>query len=322
MTASMDSRPAVSVIIPIFKVEDYIGRCLHGLFSQTLESIEYIFIDDCSPDRSVEILESVLGEYPSRRPQVRLMRTGRNSGQAAVRALGIRAAEGEYLIHCDSDDWAEPRMYEKLYSKAKEDDADIVICDMFRSDGSSDSFFGCGFRGQKSYPRDVVAKRVFPALWNKLVRRSLFDWDHFAFPVENLGEDYAISAQTAVRSTRVSYVPEPLYHYFSNPSSITKDTGRDNVVRKYLSSLANIRHVEKVFGAAGLLSEYSGCLEAAKLSDRYYLLRDYLDQEDVRRVWKSSLPELGGYSWLLNSEVQPKAKLMSLLVGSFLCKFV
>ena len=151
------NKPEVSVIIPVYKVEDYIGRCCRGLFSQTLESIEYIFIDDCSPDRSVSVIEDALSDFPSRKPQVRLLRTERNSGQAAVRALGIREATGEYVIHCDSDDWPEPSMYGKLYSKAKEEDADIVICDMFRSDGTADTFFGCGFSGSACFGRDCLA---------------------------------------------------------------------------------------------------------------------------------------------------------------------
>lgn len=308
------NKPEVSVIIPVYKVEDYIGRCCRGLFSQTLESIEYIFIDDCSPDRSVSVIEDALSDFPSRKPQVRLLRTERNSGQAAVRALGIREATGKYVIHCDSDDWPEPSMYGKLYSKAKEEDADIVICDMFRSDGTADTFFGCGFSGSACFGRDVVAKRVFPALWNKLVRRSLFDWEHFTFPEGNLGEDYALTAQVAVRSSRVCHVPEPLYHYFTNPASITKDTGRANVVGKYLTSLGNIRLVEEVFRRAGMLPEYAACIQAAKISDRFYLLRDYLDQPDVRQAWKTSVPELRGHSWLLNGEAQLKARLMSLLV--------
>ncbi|MGN0201875.1 MAG: glycosyltransferase family 2 protein [Candidatus Cryptobacteroides sp.] len=306
--------PSVSVIIPVYKVENYIERCCRSLFSQTLESIEYIFVDDCSPDSSVDVLKATLEDYPSRREQVRLLRTARNSGQAAVRRLGMEAATGEYVIHCDSDDWAETSMYGKLYSKAKEEDADIVLCDMFRSDGASDKFFGSGFAGEALFKRDVVAKRVFPALWNKLVRRSLFDREHFTFPTGNLGEDYAITAQAAVRCGKVSFVNEALYHYFTNPSSITKDTGRDNVVSKYLTSLGNIRLVEEVFSRAGLLSEYAACIEAAKLSDRFYILRNYLGQDDVRRVWKTSLPELAGSSWLLNREAQPKARLMSLLV--------
>ena len=207
-------------------------------------------------------------------------------------------------------------MYGKLYSKAKEEDADIVICDMFRSDGTADTFFGCGFSGSACFGRDVVAKRVFPALWNKLVRRSLFDWEHFTFPEGNLGEDYALTAQVAVRSSRVCHVPEPLYHYFTNPASITKDTGRANVVGKYLTSLGNIRLVEEVFRRAGMLPEYAACIQAAKISDRFYLLRDYLDQPDVRQAWKTSVPELRGHSWLLNGEAQLKARLMSLLVDS------
>ena len=306
--------PDVSVIIPVFKTEQFIERCCRSLFAQTLGSIEYVFVDDCSPDGSIAVMRKVLEDYPDRKDQVRVIRMDRNSGQAAVREAGLREASGEYLIHCDSDDWVEPDMYRLLHERAVSEDADVVICDMFRSDGMSDSFFGCGFRGSKTYAEDVVAKRVFPALWNKLTRRSLFLSEGFVHPVCNLGEDYAITSQVAVHCGRVSYVDKPLYHYFTNPASITKDTNPDNVASKYLASISNIRLLESVLEREGLAGEYSRLIQAASLSDRFYILRDYIKNPEIMKLWKESMPELSWKCYLFNGEAQLKARVMSLLV--------
>ena len=111
--------PAVSVIVLVYKVEKYIERCARSLFGQTLQDMEFIFVDDDSPDRSIEVMERVLEDFPLRRGQVKVIRNEVNLGLPESRRMGVAAATGEYIIHCDSDDWPEPEMYAKLYSKAR-----------------------------------------------------------------------------------------------------------------------------------------------------------------------------------------------------------
>lgn len=127
----------VSVIIPVYGVEKYIERCVRSLFEQTLDDIEYLFIDDCTPDRSIDILKQVLEEFPHRKCQVVIHRMKQNSGQAKVREWGMRNATGEYVIHCDSDDWVETDMYRLMYDEAKRIDADIVMCGYKVTDGQT-----------------------------------------------------------------------------------------------------------------------------------------------------------------------------------------
>ncbi|MBP5211144.1 MAG: glycosyltransferase family 2 protein [Bacteroidales bacterium] len=99
---------AVSVIVLVYNVRDYIAQCARSLFGQTLEDIEYIFVDDCSGDESIEILEKILEEeFPERKGSVKILRNDRNRGQAWCRRLAVENAAGEYIIHCDSDDWPE-----------------------------------------------------------------------------------------------------------------------------------------------------------------------------------------------------------------------
>ena len=128
--------PKVSIIIPVYGVEKYIERCSRSLFEQTLDDLEYLFIDDCTPDKSIDVLKNILEEYPNRKNQVVIHRMDQNSGQAIVRRWGMLNATGKYVTHCDSDDWIDVRMYEAMYNKAITNNADVVVCDYEITDGN------------------------------------------------------------------------------------------------------------------------------------------------------------------------------------------
>ncbi|MCM1452577.1 MAG: glycosyltransferase [Clostridium sp.] len=120
----------VSVLIPIYGVEKYIARCARSLFNQTLkEGIEFIFVNDATKDNSMDVLKSVIDEFPNRKEQIRIIEHSENKGLAVARVTGVTSAKGEYVTHCDSDDWVEPTMYEKMYNVAKQKGSDIVVCD-------------------------------------------------------------------------------------------------------------------------------------------------------------------------------------------------
>lgn len=123
----------VSVIVPIYGVEKFIGRCVETLMRQTLKEIEYIFVNDATPDRSIENLHEVLTRYPDRQDSVVIIVNKMNKGLPASRNIGLQMAKGEYIFHCDSDDFVEPDMLEVLYTEAVKEQADIVWCDWFLS---------------------------------------------------------------------------------------------------------------------------------------------------------------------------------------------
>ena len=123
------NRAKVSVCIPVYGVEKYIERCARSLFEQTMkDGIEFIFVNDCTKDKSIEILEQVLGEYPERKEQVKIIHHEKNKGLVAARKTGLAHATGDYIIHCDSDDWVDLNLYETMYNKAVEVNADVVCC--------------------------------------------------------------------------------------------------------------------------------------------------------------------------------------------------
>ena len=108
----------VTVVVPVYRVEQYIERCARSLMEQTLDSIEYIFVDDCTDDHSVDILKSVITQYSERRGQTQIIHFGQNRGLAVARRTAIQAAQGEYVISCDSDDWVDHDAYRLRYELA------------------------------------------------------------------------------------------------------------------------------------------------------------------------------------------------------------
>ena len=127
----MGEGPLISVIVPIYNVERFIERCVKSLMEQTLQDVEYIFVDDAATDNSMKILAATLSIYSDH--NIRILVHQENKGLPAARNTGLAVATGEYVFHCDSDDYMEKDMLEVLYKKAKETDADIVWCDWFLS---------------------------------------------------------------------------------------------------------------------------------------------------------------------------------------------
>lgn len=238
--------PKVSVIIPVYGVEKYIERCARSLFEQTLDDIEYLFIDDCTPDKSVEILKRVLEEYPQRKSQVVIHRMEQNSGQAKVREWGMRNATGEYVIHCDSDDWVDVNMYEEMYNKAIEEDADVVVCDFCSTDCENEQYSkGLISKEGENVIADLLLWRIAGCLWNKLVRRKEYTDHDINYPTNNMGEDAALIVQILWNVKRISYLPKPLYYYYTNPTSITKDVTDDKIRQRFLQATANVEIIEQ-----------------------------------------------------------------------------
>ncbi|MDE5627412.1 MAG: glycosyltransferase [Candidatus Amulumruptor sp.] len=171
--------PEVSVIIPVFGSAAYIARCVRSLFGQTLHEMEFIFVDDCTPDDSIAIIERILhDEYPQRANQVKIIRHSDNRGVATSRRHGIEAAAGRYIIHCDPDDWTDNDMYATMLAEALRSDADIVICNFVIEHGHR-SELSCQ-RPRSLDRNDIIADicgitptPLYGSLWNKLIRREI-----------------------------------------------------------------------------------------------------------------------------------------------------
>lgn len=276
--------PSVSVIIPVFGVEQYMSRCARSLFGQTLEDMEFIFIDDCTPDRSIEIMREVLKDYPEREKQVVVYRMPENSGQAKVRMKGISLATGEYVIHCDSDDEVEPEAYEKMYLKAVKERLDVVACDYFQEQESGRK--RCSIYAPEGKEIDaVLSGRVMGALWCRLFRRSLLE--DIVPPAGNMTEDVVITVQALQRAQSIGYLQEPLYHYYLRGSSISKSAGKEADLARWKSFYANSRLVVDLLK----LPARHAPLVYFKYRTRYHLQK-FVHIPECYQLWRGTFPEI------------------------------
>ena len=121
----------ISVIIPIYNVEKFVERCILSIINQTYtKEVECIIVNDCTPDSSMKIVERLVADYKGQ-IRFKLLNHERNKGIAAVRNTGLNAASGDYIIYIDSDDYCEQDMLEKMYTKAVEEDADVIVADFW-----------------------------------------------------------------------------------------------------------------------------------------------------------------------------------------------
>lgn len=232
---NFQNEPKISIIIAIFNVEKYIERCLHSLFNQTLNEIEYIFVDDGSTDNSLLILNRVLKNYPVRQGQVKILVHEENSGIAAARTNGILAATGEYIIHCDPDDYVEKNWAELLLNVAIKQDAEIVICPYFIEKGK---------RSIIKYPEikkdgiecalNIFNNVTWRPLWNKLIKSSLIkEYKIIPYKNCNVGEDWSFVIRCLNFTNKIYQVDTPLYHYCIRDNSLSNNSA----VSDYLETI-------------------------------------------------------------------------------------
>lgn len=122
--AKFENLPKISIIVPVYKAEPYLHRCVDSILAQTFTEWELILVDDGSPDQSGKICD----EYAKKDQRVKVIHKV-NGGVSSARQKGLDEARGEYTIHADPDDWAEPNMLEELYNEASKKEADMVMCD-------------------------------------------------------------------------------------------------------------------------------------------------------------------------------------------------
>lgn len=211
----------ISVIVPVYNSEHMLCRMVDSLLLQTMDAYEIILIDDGSTDSSGVICD----QYAEQQANVRVVHK-KNEGVSAARQTGLDAAQGEYVIHADSDDWVEPTMLEELYRKAQEEDADVVICDFYvNQDGyqtySKQQPTVCE---PESMLRDLF-QQLHGSCWNKLVRRDSLNKYHIRFPKGiNHCEDLLTWVQLLQHpEIKISYLPYAYYHYCVNDESITRN---------------------------------------------------------------------------------------------------
>lgn len=221
----------VSIVIPVYKVEYLIERCVRSLFEQSYNDIEYIFVDDKGGDKSIDIVKDLLLEYPSRNNQVKIISHQSNLGSAAARSTGLKASTGDYVIHVDSDDYVDKDYIKKLAEKAIDTGADIVVCDMvfLYRNGKSKlvKSNGSELLSKDEWLSLILSGKEHASLCNKLVRRQIFIDNNIDFNKDiMMYDDKSVLCKVVYFSSKIENVDVALYYY--DRTNIGSITNRDN----------------------------------------------------------------------------------------------
>lgn len=224
---------SVTILIPIYNVERYIGECAESLFGQTYADIEFVFVDDCTPDGSIKVLNEVLGRYPDRREHVRIVRMDSNTGIGGVRARLISEVQTDCFCFADSDDILPPDAIEVLVKRMQETGADIV-------DGAYQEYHSgrlgkvvLPFHGSPSdYQRRLLCQNILKTnVWGRLYKASVLKQVERLFePGIDYAEDFSAITRLSLVTKR-AWTDKVVYHYRTdNLSSYTKTMSRKNVL--------------------------------------------------------------------------------------------
>lgn len=222
--SSMIEPYKVSICVPIYGVERYIERCAISLFEQTYNNIEYIFVDDCSPDNSINVLQSVVDRYPSRKDKVHIIKHKGNKGLAIARNTAVENATGEYILHIDSDDYINKEYVRKMVRCIISDDVDFVNPTIY--------MIFTRYKKVRIYPnisngRDyclALTSRSCPVrIAGPMIKRLLYVNNNISAQEGlNVGEDYHVIPRLAYFAKEVKSCNDAIYYYdCTNLSSYT-----------------------------------------------------------------------------------------------------
>ena len=216
----MEARPLISVIVPVYKVEAFLQKCVDSIRNQTYECLEIILVDDGSPDNCGAMCDA----FAAVDPRIRVIHKP-NGGLSDARNAGIDIAQGEYFGFVDSDDWIEPDMYETLLTTALRENVKLVCSGRYDVYEGADRTLGLCPAKDEVISGEELAKRIFvwegidSAAWDKLYHRSLFR--QIRYPVGRICEDLPTTYRIGLDAGRVAMVAKPLYNYFHRAGSIT-----------------------------------------------------------------------------------------------------
>ncbi len=242
-----DFKPVrLSIIVPCYKVEKYLERCLDSLLGQTLDGVEIVCINDGSPDRCLRMLKDYAGRYPDRI----LVIDKANEGVWKARRDGIKAASGEYIGFVDPDDYVHRDFARKLYETAGLHNADIACCGFERIDMDTGHVYSTEMTGFKYASFDIrrdpgLMLEVNAALWNKIFRadviKRMYDIDH----IPRVLDDMMFAQLIYINAGVIAFVNEPLVHYMVRRDSIISGLGKEAIPGVY-EAMREVKSVYKL----------------------------------------------------------------------------
>ena len=223
----MELTEKISVIVPVYKVEEYLAKCVQAILEQTYENLEVILGDDGSPDGCGAICDSFTD------PRVRVIHK-ENGGLSSARNAGMDIATGEYFGFVDSADWIEPDMFETMLRTAKQEQAELVCGGVYDVDGKTgEKKVGLCPETAECITGEEFAARIFlwqgcdSSAWGKLYHRSVLEG--VRYPLGVVSEDVPVTYRVALKAEKVAMCPKPLYNYYHRPGSITRSAVTEKI---------------------------------------------------------------------------------------------
>ncbi len=226
----------VSVIVPVYGVENYLWQCLDSLAAQTLQEVEFLLIDDGSPDRCGEICDW----YAGKDPRFRVFHKD-NGGLSSARNYGLERAVGEWIMFVDGDDWVEPEFCEAALRCAREQEADLLLFAYIgegwaKKEGKAPKL-SVPAAGPKTRLEAMpyVLDGSWSAAWNKFCRRELYAG--VRYPEGHVFEDVGTTYRLIWQAGKIWYLDRVLYHYRYRPDSIVSAKSRKSICDRYLMNM-------------------------------------------------------------------------------------
>ena len=220
--AFIESENLISVIVPVYKVEPYLDRCVQSIVDQIYKNIEIILVDDGSPDNCPAMCDS----WAKRDSRIKVVHKT-NGGLSDARNVGMSVATGEYIAFVDSDDWIHHRYLEYLWSGLVDSGAQLAACDIKETDSLSEMDLPeqdpplCVYTPEEAMTYLAHGEKIRAVAWNKLYKKELIRNE--AFPVGKLHEDEFFTYRIIDKCSVLAYVDVPLYYYFQREGSIMSE---------------------------------------------------------------------------------------------------
>ncbi len=236
----------ISVIVPVYKVENCLRKCVDSILAQTYTNLEIILVDDGSPDKSGQICE----EYKKKDKRIKVIHK-ENGGLSSARNVGLDLARGEYYAFVDSDDYIEKETYELLYNAIKEYETDIACQGIIRENEQTgdkqiirtpeeEKVYNC----TEALYQILLSNEIGISVWSKLYKKEVFD--NVRFPEGKTNEDAAILLQTLKGRTLV-HIAKPTYHYMFRDGSITSHYSINNCECFFENSLDIMKEIQNLY---------------------------------------------------------------------------
>ena len=276
----------ISILVPFYNVEKYVGRCVESLFTQTYQNIEYVFVNDCTPDRSAEVIQTYIDRYGVAN-KCKMINHKENQGICASRNDCLDNMTGDYFLFVDSDDYIDKDMVELLVQAALKVDADISGCGYIEE--YSDHSIECPQKYTNDYEemlKSITVLTLKGVMWKLLIRSSIVNDNHVRFmPEKNMVDDYLFCCQVFYYAKRFSGVDKCMYHYIQyNPNNYSHVTFYN--INHQAEAL---KEAEKFYKEKGVYHIVEKELYHRKFVAKLPLLLDK-NCKDVKK-WRSILPE-------------------------------